>query len=170
MTSFKCLIEYKKLWSDIVKDSEIDANSVEEGEDNIDYEDIEEEEIPFEDEFEDFDEESFNGLGESYLKSCYENVTGYKTTGISKENNRLMIEGVIKFDSGNIKETNFVFESVDKNKFEGYNQQISRGKKTFKLNTSVNNKKLVCESLNYNYRSKNEDDESVRVYGTVKRK
>ena len=81
-----------------------------------------------------------------------------------------MIEGVIKFDSGNIKETSFVFESVDKNKFEGYNKHISRGNKTFKLNTSVANKKLVCESLNYNYRSKNEDNESVRVYGTVKRK
>ena len=148
-----------------------DANSVEEGEDNIDYEEIAaEEEFPMEDDFEDFDEESFNGLGESYLKSCYENVAGFKTTGVSTENNKLMIEGVIKFDSGNIKETNFVFESVDKNKYEGYNQQISRGKKTFKLNTSIANKKLVCESLNYNYRSKNEDDESVRVYGTVKRK
>ena len=152
-----------------------DANSVEEGEENIDYEEIaDEEEALGEDEdyldYEDFDEESFNGLGESYLKSCYDNVTGFKTTGISKNNNRLMIEGVIKFDSGNIKETNFVFESVDKNKFEGYNKQISRGNKTFKLNTSINNKKLVCESLNYNYRSKNEDNESVRVYGTVKRK
>ena len=147
-----------------------DANSVEEGEDSIEYEDVAPTEDEEFDEFEEFDEDSFNGLGESYLKSCYENVTGFKTTGISKNNNKLMIEGIIKFDSGNIKETNFVFESVDKNKFEGYNKQISRGNKTFKLNTSVNNKKLVCESLNYNYRSKNENNESVRVYGTVKRK
>lgn len=147
-----------------------DANSLEDGEDAIDYEDLAEEEFPMEDEYEDFDEESFNGLGESYLKSCYENVTGFKTTGVSVDGGKLMIEGVIKFDSGNIKETSFVFESVDKNKFEGYNKHISRGNKTFKLNTSVANKKLVCESLNYNYRSKNEDNESVRVYGTVKRK
>lgn len=147
-----------------------DANSVEEGEDNIDYEELAEEEFPMEDEFEDFDEESFNGLGESYLKSCYENVTGFKTTGIAVKESKLMIEGIIKFDSGNIKETNFVFESVEPGKYEGYNKQISRGNKTFKLNTSVDNKKLVCESLNYNYRSKNEDNESVRVYGTVKRK
>ena len=148
-----------------------DANSVEEGEDTIDYEELAaEEEFPIEDDFEDFDEESFNGLGESYLKSCYENVAGFKTTGVAVKESKLMIEGVIKFDSGNIKETNFIFESVEPGKYEGYNKQISRGNKTFKLNTSVNNKKLVCESLNYNYRSKNEDNESVRVYGTVKRK
>ena len=132
-------------------------------------EDFEEEPLG-EEEFEDFDEESFNGLGESYLKRCYENVKGFKTTSVSSKNNKLFIEGIIKFDSGNIKETQFVFESLGNGKFEGYNNQISRGKKTYKLSGSVKNNKLVCESLNYNYRSKNELNESVRVYGTVKRK
>lgn len=146
-----------------------DANSVEDGEADIEFEETEEENSEDED-FEDFDELSFNGLGESYLRECYENVVGFKTTGISAENNKLMIEGIIKFDSGNIKETQFIFESVGDGKYEGYNKQISRGNKTYKLNTSINNKKLVCESLNYNYRSKNELNESVRVYGTVKRK
>lgn len=146
-----------------------DANSVEDGEADIEFEETEEENSEDED-FEDFDELSFNGLGESYLRECYENVVGFKTTGISSENNKLMIEGIIKFDSGNIKETQFIFESVGDGKYEGYNKQISRGNKTYKLNTSINNKKLVCESLNYNYRSRNELNESVRVYGTVKRK
>ena len=129
-----------------------------------------EEEPSGEEEFEDFDEESFNGLGESYLKRCYENVKGFKTTSVSSKNNKLFIEGIIKFDSGNIKETQFVFESLGHGRFEGYNNQISRGKKTYKLSGSIKNNKLVCESLNYNYRSKNELNESVRVYGTVKRK
>ena len=133
-------------------------------------EDFEEEPIEDEEEFEDFDEESFNGLGESYLKRCYENVKGFKTTGVSSKGKKLFVEGIIKFDSGNIKETQFVFESLGNGKFEGYNKQISRGKKTYKLSGSVKNNKLVCESLNYNYRSKNELNESVRVYGTVKRK
>lgn len=146
-----------------------DANSVEDGEADIEFEETEKENSEDED-FEDFDELSFNGLGESYLRECYENVVGFKTTGISSENNKLMIEGIIKFDSGNIKETQFIFESVGDGKYEGYNKQISRGNKTYKLNTSINNKKLVCESLNYNYRSRNELNESVRVYGTVKRK
>ena len=148
-----------------------DANSVEEGEEAIEFEDAAEEEPTddFED-FEDFDEESFNGLGESYLRECYENVVGFKTTGASVDGKKLVLEGVIKFDSGNIKETEFVFESIGNGKFEGYNTHISRGKKTYRLNTSVKNNKLVCEALNYNYRSRNELNESVRVYGTVKRK
>lgn len=159
--------------SEMEVEAAVDANSVEDGEEDEDFASIEDEMAEDEfaiDDFDDFDEESFNGLGESYLKSCYENVTGFKTTGVSTKGNKLFIEGVIKFDSGNIKETNFVFESVGDNKFEGYNKQISRGNKTFKLTGSMNGKKLVCESLNYNYRSKNELNESVRVYGTVKRK
>ena len=126
------------------------------------------------DDFEEFDEESFDNLGESYLKNCYENVTSFKTSNVSANNDKLFIEGLITFDSGNKKKTNFVFEAVKKEdgkyKFEGYNQQISRGKKTFKLNGVANNNKLVCESLNYNYRSKNDLNESVRVYGTVRKK
>lgn len=128
-----------------------------------------------EDEFEEFDEESFNGLGESYLKRCYENVTSFKTSNITlNENKEFVIEGKIGFDSGNKKDTQFVFSTKSndngKLKLEGYNKQISKGKKTFKLNCSINNKALVCESLNYNYKGKNDLNESVRVYGTVKRK
>lgn len=147
-----------------------DANTVEDGEEDMEFEDMAEEEFPIEDEFEEFDEESFNGLGESYLRSCYENVKGFKTIGVSVSGKNLFIEGVIKFDSGNEKKTKFVFEALGDHKFEGYNEQISRGKKTYKMTTSANNKKLVCETFNYNYRSRNELNESVRVYGTVKRK
>ena len=123
---------------------------------------------------EDFDEESFDGLGESYLRNCYENVKGFKTSKVSTNKNRLFIEGIIKFDSGNEKKTNFVFSPTkiknNRYKFEGYNKEISRGKKTFKLSGINKDNKFVCESLNYNYRSKNELNESVRVYGTIKRK
>ena len=134
-----------------------------------------EEEMPEEDEFEEFDEESFNGLGESYLKRCYENVTSFKTSNITlNENKEFIIEGKIGFDSGNEKDTQFIFSQKSnengKLKLEGYNKQISKGKKTFKLNCSINDKALICESLNYNYKGKNDLNESVRVYGTVKRK
>ena len=133
------------------------------------------EEEPVEDEYEEFDEESFNELGESYLKRCYENVTSFKTSNISlTENKDFIIEGMIGFDSGNEKKTQFIFSPKEtengKLKLEGYNKQISNGKKTFKLNCSINDKALVCESLNYNYKGKNDLNESVRVYGTVKRK
>lgn len=154
--------------SDDEEDFEALKDEMEEAEDETAEEEPAEETT--EDEFDEFDEESFDGLGESYLRSCYENVTNFKTSSIASQGNKLFIEGIIKFDSGNEKKTNFVFESIGNNKFEGYNEQISRGKKTFKLSGSVKDNKLVCESLNYNYRSKNELNESVRVYGTVKRK
>lgn len=156
-------------------------------EDAIETNSEDEEEIPEEDEldfeeepggeedFEEFDEESFDNLGESYLKRCYENVTSFKTSNITlNENKEFVIEGKIGFDSGNEKNTQFIFSPKTsengKLKLEGYNKQISKGKKTFKLNCSVDNKSLVCESLNYNYKGKNDLNESVRVYGTVKRK
>ena len=138
---------------------------------------IESEEESGEDEFadlEEFDEESFDGLGESYLRNCYKNVNSFKTSDVHMHRNKVFVEGIITFDSGNKKKTNFVFEAVKSDngniKFEGYNKQISRGKKVFKMNASKENNKLVCESLNYNYRSRNELNESVRVYGTVSKK
>ena len=157
----------------------IEANDEEEEE--IPEDEIPEDEMIIEepeeegDEFEEFDEESFDNLGESYLKRCYENVTSFKTSNITiNENKEFVIEGKIGFDSGNEKDTQFIFSTKSnedgKLKLEGYNKQISNGKKTFKLNCSINDKALVCESLNYNYKGKNDLNESVRVYGTVKRK
>lgn len=160
--------------SDII-DASIDALD-DEDEEEFDTLKDETEEAP-EEEFEDieeFDEEAFDNLGESYLRNCYENVKSFKTSKVSSKGNKLFIEGVIGFDSGNSKKTNFIFEAVktsDGNyKLEGYNKQISRGKKTFKLSGSVSNKKFISETLNYNYRSKNELNESVRVYGTIRKK
>lgn len=156
----------------------IEANDEEEEEipeDEMIIDDEFEEDEPEEDEFEEFDEESFDELGESYLKRCYENVTSFKTSGITmNENKEFIIEGKIGFDSGNEKDTQFIFSPKTnengKLKLEGFNKQISKGKKTFKLNCSINDKALICESLNYNYKGKNDLNESVRVYGTVKRK
>lgn len=153
----------------------VEANSEDEEEipeeDEFDFE----EEPGGEEDFEEFDEESFDNLGESYLKRCYENVTSFKTSNITlNENKEFVIEGKIGFDSGNKKDTQFIFKPKTsdngKLKLEGYNKQISKGKKTFKLNCSINDKALICESLNYNYKGKNDLNESVRVYGTVKRK
>lgn len=157
-------------------DVAVDANDMEDEEDFTEVKEKSEEsedEFGFDD-FDEFDEESFDNLGESYLRNCYENVNSFKTSAASIDGNKLMVEGMITFDSGNSKKTNFVFEAVKSDngnyKFEGYNEQISRGKKTFKLSGKLEEKKFVCESLNYNYRSKNELNESIRVYGTIKRK
>ena len=137
----------------------------------------EKEEVPEEDNFiaDDFDEESFDELGEAYLKKVYENIDAFKTTNVSSCGKKLAVEGLITFKSGNTKSTHFIFEQKAQNKkgtyrFIGENKQISRGKKSFILQGNVNDNKFICESLNYNYLGKNDGDKkSVRLYGTIKR-
>jgi len=119
-----------------------------------------------------FDEESFNELGESYLRRCYDNVNGFKTTSVRVNENLLKIEGNISFKSGAKKKTNFIFESKDAKKgkfiFEGYNQQINRGKKAFRLDCSIKNKTIIPVAMKYNYMGKNGLNESVKLSGVVK--
>ena len=125
---------------------------------------------------EDFDEESFDELGESYLKSVYENVSSYKTTDVSSQGNTLVVEGLIKFNSGKMKPTKFVFEAKtatknNKLRFIGENKNITRGRKAFTLTGTLNeNKSFITERFNYNYMTKNESGKSTRIYGTLKTK
>lgn len=121
----------------------------------------------------DFSEEEFDELGESYLKKVYENVDGYKTTGVKRLRNGIKVEGLIKFASGNSKKTSFAFEAKEATKsgnirLIGENLEITRGKKAFSLVGRVDGKKLISESLNYNYRTKDSTGKSQRINGTVK--
>ena len=156
----------------------VDDETVAEIKDEVVDEPLEDEE-PIEDEVEDidideFDEEGFDELGESYLKKVYENVNSFKTTGIKEIKNKLCIEGLINFKSGNTKKTSFLFEAKDvdskgKIRFIGENKEITRGKKSFTVAGRMRGKKFMCESLNYNYRAKDEKGKSTRLYGTIKR-
>lgn len=124
--------------------------------------------------FDEFEESDFDELGESYLKRVYENVKSFKTTKGSVQGNQLKLEGLIKFKSGKQAKTNFVFEAYQatktgKLKFIGENKQFAKGKKSFILSGRNDNKKLVCESLTYNYVGKSADGKSKRLYGTVKK-
>ena len=118
---------------------------------------------------EEFLEEGFNSLCEKYLKNVYDNVKTFKTTSVGNTKTGIVVEGLIGFNSGNIKKTTFVFEAKDATRsgrlrFVGENKEISRGKKSFVLTGKLDDKKrLVCESLNYNYMQNR-----VRVNGTVK--
>ena len=120
-----------------------------------------------------FEESDFDELGEKYLRRVYENVKSYKTTKGSTQGNMLKLEGVITFKSGKEAKTNFIFEAksitkTGKLKFLGENKQFARGKQAFTLTGRADGKKLIAESLTYNYRAKNpETKESKRLYGTV---
>ena len=122
-----------------------------------------------------FDEETFDELGESFLKNTYENVKGYKTESIKEQDgNKLVVEGLITFSSGKVKKTSFIFEAKDitksgKVRFIGENCQLSRGKKSFTVAGKVQEGKFISESLNYNYRAKDaKSGKSTRMYGTVR--
>lgn len=131
-------------------------------------EEFPEEDIPVDE----FDEESFDDLGEAYLRKNYDNVSGFKTTQVRVNENLLTIDGVITFKSGNQKKTNFVFESTslkdNKFLFEGYNTQITGKNKAFKLNCSIQDKKIIPESLKYKYSTTNALNESVVIKGITK--
>ena len=161
----------------------IEANSEEtEEEEEISSEEeaikaAEEEEVaPTEEEVEidEMDEETFDKLGESYLKKVYDNIDSYKTTSGKIMGNTLMLEGLLTFKSGKKVKTNFIFESSHKTKkgklkFLGENKQITNNKKAFTLTGSVKDKKLILESLTYNYKGKDaKTRKSVSLYGTVK--
>lgn len=149
---------------------EVIAPLSDEVEDEIEMGSEEEIEEPSEDEEEfDFDEvEDFDELGESYLKKVYENINSFKTTKCTEKGNKLMLEGVISFNSGNSKKTSFIFEAKDsigngRIRFIGENKNIASGK-PYLMTAVIDNKRLFTESLKYNYATK-----SGRVRGEVKR-
>ena len=127
----------------------------------------------------DFDEESFDEIGESYLRRVYDNVDSFNTTKVVSNNDKLIIEGVIKFKSGKTKNSSFVFEGFRTTKrgktlAEGMNETFSKSKKAFILKGTLTDKNFVSESLTYNYtvKSLNESNQSeaIRVYGRAVRK
>lgn len=148
---------------EVADDIEAKANNSEDEDEEVEYD------------VEDFDSDSFDELGESYLKSVYENVSSYKTTDVSSKGNTLVVEGLIKFNSGKMKPTKFVFEAStatksNKLRFIGENKQITRGRKAFTITGKLNeNKSFITERFNYNYMTKNEKGKSTRLYGTLKK-
>lgn len=125
-------------------------------------------------EIEDFDEESFDDLGEQYFREAYNNVETFRTVNVTETNEGLLVEGVIKFTSGNDKKTSFLFEShtIDKDnkvRFIGENKELNTGKAAFTVTGSLNENKLIVESLNYNYEVKDDEGNTNRLSGIVKR-
>ena len=159
-----------------VSEEEVKAASEEEKEEVVEEEPIEE--APIEEEtdleIEEIDDEGFDQLGESYLKKVYENVNSFKTSDCSQLDGKLIMEGVITFNSGKKAKTKFIFESAEmskkgKIKFTGLNEQISKNKKAFTITGAVEGKKLMIESFNYNYlgHDASGSKKARKVYGTI---
>ena len=155
---------------EIVSNGEEEKSSeVDEVEEETPDETADEEQSEDEVEVAEFDEETFESLGESYLKRVYSNVESFKVSKVYESNsNRLFVEGLITFDSGNTKKTNFVFKNCGVSKrgktvFEGYNKEITRSNKSFRLKGRIDGKKIVSESLAYRY-----NQNKKRINGIVK--
>ena len=104
---------------------------------------------------EDFDDEAFNKLTENYLTNVYSNVKSFKTTQCDLKDGKLVVEGIITFNSGKTKPTTFEYEAkinADKQVIlEGLNADFA-SEKAFILSCKVDtNNRLVVESLSYKY-------------------
>ena len=146
--------------------SEIEANSEEPVEDISDdeYADMD---------IDDVDEDSFDGVTESYLKEAYNNVKAYKTSSVREKDNKLFVEGVITFNSGNQKATKFIYEGLStdgkgKIRLSGINENISKDK-AFTVNATLKDKRLVTESLSYRYEAKSSSGKNKLIEGYIKR-
>lgn len=141
--------------------------------DEIDMNDANFDETDVDIDIDSIDDEGFDTLGESYLKKVYENVKSFKTSSSSIKDGKLMVEGIISFNSGKKAKTSFVFESISKTKrgkikFLGKNPNFSKSKSAFTLIAKPEGKKAVCESLTYNYVAKDsKSNKKLPVYGKV---
>ena len=117
------------------------------------------------------DENLFDNLINKYCTRVYENVKDYKTTAGYTQGENLVLEGLLSFKSGKTANTKFIFEKkmVKDNqvKYVGLNESFSKSKKAFTLNCKVDNKKIISESLTYNYKVK-VNNEKKAVYGSIK--
>lgn len=119
-----------------------------EGVDSVEHTELEEREFT---EAEDFDEESFDKCLTEYLQNVYSNVNCFEATACSFTNNKLLVEGLVKFNSGKEKSTKFVFEGKKCSCLIGTNPDFY-SKAAFKLSTSIKNKTIYTESLGYSYK------------------
>jgi hypothetical protein len=167
--------------------SEIEANEPEEeGEEEVETEEGETEsegaeeetaEEGTEEEVGEFDEESFDNMGESYMRKIYSNVKSYHTTSVADTGSELILEGYITFQSGAKRKTSFVLKDKGTNKFnkrifEGYNKTFSNSSKAFRITGAMDNGRYYPKTFKYNYKTKtiNESNKSevFKVQGLIK--
>ena len=98
---------------------------------------------------EEFDEESFDDIEESFLKEHYSNVKSYATSKVTFNKDSILVEGVITFDNNIKKKTSMklVSESRDKNKKYKMICENLNTKQSFNLIGDVKDNKFITESL-----------------------
>ena len=113
-----------------------------------------EESASVEEDFEEFDE-AFDAHITEYLKEVYSNIESYTSTNCAMTGKKLVVEGLIKFQSGKEKATRFTFDSSKRLNnslvFRGMNEGLTSEKSAFRLACKTENKKLITENFSYKY-------------------
>ena len=123
---------------------------------------------------EDFDDAKFNTLVTKYLKEVYDNVDSFETKDGTFEDDKVIIEGTIKYTSEKSKDVKFIFENISKTKGNNYklvgiNEALTNDKDAFSVIAKVVKNALVCESFAYNYKvNLNEEETLVRGRTSLK--
>ena len=115
------------------------------------YEELEEpaDEEDYDDTVDEIVDESINTHFTNFLTEVYSNVKSFNATNCEMINDKLIIEGCIKFKSGKTKNTTFTF-TKNNNKYTGLNESLSVDSK-FELDYSVNDRIMTIENLTYSY-------------------
>lgn len=101
--------------------------------------------------FNNIDRESAEDAIEESLKESFGNVKFFRCSNIVPRNNRFIVEGVIGFNSGRKRNTNFVFKprKITESKviFKGYSKELKESVKSMSLVCRNRDKKCIAESL-----------------------
>ena len=104
---------------------------------------------------EDFDEVSMNSCMTKALTEVYSNVKNFEMTECSLNESSLVVEGKINFNSGNTRETSFVFtEGKESKVLCGINEDLDKNG-SFNICYGIDNNKMFVESLKYSYHVEN---------------
>lgn len=101
--------------------------------------------------FNSVDRESTEDAIEESLKESFGNVKFFRCSSIVPRNNRFIVEGVIGFNSGRKRNTNFVFKPRKITEstviFKGYSKELKESVKSISLVCRNKGKKCIAESL-----------------------
>ena len=101
--------------------------------------------------FNSIDRESAEDAIEESLKESFGNIKFFRCSNIVPRNNRFIVEGVIGFNSGRKRNTNFVFKprkiTESKVVFKGYSKELKESVKSMSLVCRNRGKKCIAESL-----------------------
>lgn len=101
--------------------------------------------------FNSIDRESAEDAIEDSLKESFSNVKFFRCSNIIPRSNRFIVEGVIGFNSGRKRNTNFVFKprKITESKviFKGYSKELRESVKSMSLVCRNRGKRCIAESL-----------------------